>query len=216
MEALTSADVEETPFAVAVDNALGGLVDSLVETERVGARVAAWRVEQVDQIRRFTELNTPVTTSHGMRPWSQAATARRTVVSEVAAALRIPERSAETLVGESRMLVERLPLTMAGLSAGAFSFRHAKSIVAHAQSLPDELHGAFEAAVVPSASRLTVSKFDQKARQVRERMDASTIAEPHQKSLADRETFFEPARDGMGWDGVAAPLHVGDDRACRV
>jgi hypothetical protein len=110
-----------------------------------------------------------------MRQWSQAATARRTAISEVALALRIPERTAEQLIEESRMLIERLPLTMAGLSAGDFSFRHAKSIVAHAQSLPDEQHSAFEITVVPFASRLTFSKFDERARRVRGRMDASTI-----------------------------------------
>jgi hypothetical protein len=191
--------IDEPSFVEQVDNALGSLVDGLVATERIAARVAAWRVEQVDAIRRFAEANIPVTTSHGMRPWSQAATARRTAVSEVAAALRIPERSAETLVEEARMLTERLPLTMAGLKAGDFSFRHAKSIVAHAVSLPEDLHASFEAVVVPAAARLTFSKFDQKARTTRERMDAATIAERHQRSLADRETSFEPARDGMGW-----------------
>jgi hypothetical protein len=192
-------EMEEPSFVEQVDNALGSLVDGLVQAERMAARAAAWRVEQVDAIRRFAELNIPVATSHGMRPWSQAATARRTAVSEVAAALRIPERSAETLVEEARMLMERLPLTMAGLSAGDFSFRHAKAVVAHASSLREELHAAFEAAVVPAAGRLTLSKFDQKARTIRERMDASTIKERHQKSLADREVSFEPARDGMGW-----------------
>jgi Domain of unknown function (DUF222) len=202
-------EIEEPSFVEQADNALGSLVDGLVETERMSARVAALRIERVDQIRLFTELNTPVTTSHGMRPWSQKATARRTAVAEVAAALRIPERSAETLIEEARMLTERLPLTMAGLSAGDFSFRHAKSIVAHARSLPDELHAAFETAIVSSAARLTFSKFDQKARTTRERMDATTITERHQKSVADRETFFEPARDGMGWLHLYTPAHIG-------
>jgi len=192
-------EMEEPSFVEQVDNVLGSLVDGLVAGERIAARAAAWKIEQVDAIRRFAELNIPVATSHGMRPWSQTATARRTAVSEVAAALRIPERSAETLIEEARMLMERLLLTMAGLRSGDFSFRHAKAVVAHAASLPEELHAGFEAAVVPSASRLTFSKFDQRARTTRERMDASTIKERHQKSLADRETSFEPARDGMGW-----------------
>jgi hypothetical protein len=192
-------EMEEPSFVEQSDTVLSSFVDGLVETERMAARAAAWKIEQVEGIRRFAELNIPVSTSHGMRPWSQAATARRTAVSEVAAALRIPERSAETLVEEARMLVERLPLTLAGLRSGDFSFRHAKAVVAHARSLPDKLHAAFEAAVVPSASRLTFSKFDQKARITRERMDASTITERHRKSFADRETFFEPASDGMGW-----------------
>jgi hypothetical protein len=192
-------EMEEPSFVEQVDNALGSLVDGLAQAERMAARAAAWKIEQVDAIRRFAELNIPVATSHGMRPWSQAATARRTAISEVAAALRIPERSAETLIEEARMLMERLPLTMAGLSAGDFSFRHAKAVVAHASSLSEELYAGFEAAVVPAAGRLTFSKFDQKARTTRERMDASTIVERHRRSLADREVSFEPARDGMGW-----------------
>ena len=202
-------EIDEPSFVEQVDNVLGSLVDGLVSTERMAARVAAWRIEQVDAIRRFAETNIPVTTSAGMRPWSQAATARRTAISEVAAALRIPERSAETLIEEARMLTERLPLTMAGLRAGDFSFRHAKSVVSHASSLSEESHAAFEAAVIPSASRLTFSKFDQKARMTRERMDAATITERHQRSLADRETFFEPARDGMGWLHLYTSAHIG-------
>ena len=193
---------------VAVDTVLGGHVDSLVGLERSAAKLAAMKVEQIDELRRSAELTVAVSTSPGMRPWSQTATARRTAVSEIALALRIPERSAETLMEESRFLVGRLPLTMAGLRAGDFSFRHAKSIVAHASSLPEELHAAFEAAVVPSASRLTLSKFDQKARTTRERMDATTIAERHEKSLADRETWFEPGRDGMGWTHLYTSAHI--------
>jgi Domain of unknown function (DUF222) len=199
MEDLREADIEQTPFVVAVDSALGGLVDGLVGLERSAARLAAWKVEQVDQLRRTAELTIEVTTSRGMRAWSQKATARRTAVSEVALALRLPERSAEALIEDARMLMGRLPATMAGLRAGDFSFRHAKAVVAHARSLPDGLHAEFEAALVPSASVLTFSKFDQKARMTRERMDAATIAERHQKSLTDRETWFEPGRDGMGW-----------------
>lgn len=199
MDATTTEDLEEISLLSETDNVLGGLVDGLVDLERVGARIAAWKIEQVDQIRRFTELNTPVTTSHGMRSWSQAATARRIAVSEVALALRIPERSAETLIAEAKILSQSLPLTSAGLSAGDFSYRHAKSIINHAVTLPEALHSEFETRVLPYATRLTVSKFEQKARTTRERMDASTIAQRHATSLADRETRFEPAKDGMGW-----------------
>jgi hypothetical protein len=129
VESLLGAEIEETPFAVAIDDALGGLVNGLASVARSEARFTAFKVEQVYQLSRFAELNVEVTTSHGMRPWSHAATARRTAISEVALALRIPERSAQSLIEESRMLVERLPLTMAGLRAGDFSYRHAKSIV---------------------------------------------------------------------------------------
>jgi hypothetical protein len=199
-EAYESANrVELREVTVAGDALLGSLVDELVDAQHAEARAAARKVEQVYAIRKHTELNTPVSTSDGMRPWSQAATARRVAVSEVAAALTIPDRTAEGLIEESRMLMEQLPATMAGLRAGDFSFRHAKSVVAHARALPDELHAEFEATLLSFATKLTVSKFDQKARTQRERMDATTIRERHKKSLADRETYFEPAPNGMGW-----------------
>jgi Domain of unknown function (DUF222) len=191
--------VEEIPYAVEVDEGLGWLVDELADSERSANRASARRIDNVYRLVKYAELNVAVTTSHGMRSWSQAATARRTAVSEVAAALRLPERTAEGLIEDARMLTERLPLTLAGLAAGDFSYRHAKAVVAHARTLPDELHAAFEAAVLPFASKLTFSKFDLKARTTRERMDPATITERHEKSLADRETTFEPAPDGMAW-----------------
>jgi hypothetical protein len=129
MEDLREADIEETPFAAAVDTALGGHVDGLVGLER----------------------------------------------------------------------------SAAGLRAGDFSFRHAKAIVAHAMPLPDELHAGFEQAVVPSASVLTYSKFDLKARKVRESMDAATIKERHEKSLADRETCSWTGWWGTGPSSVSVP-----------
>jgi hypothetical protein len=186
-------------MTVAGDETLGSMVDGLVQAERIAAKAAGWRTEQVYGLLKYAEANIPVVTSHGMRAWDRKRTAQRVAVSEVAAALRIPERTALGLLEESRMLIERLPLTMAGLLAGDFSYRHAKAVVDHARSLPEGLQAEFEEAVVPSAGKLTFSKFDLKARTARERLDATTIRERHKKSLADRETFFEPARDGMGW-----------------
>jgi hypothetical protein len=175
------------------------MVDGLLQTQRLAARAQGWRTQQVYDLLKYAEANIPVVTSHGMRAWDQRRTAQRVAVSEVALALRIPERTAESLAEESRVLVERLPVTLAGLLVGDFSYRYAKAITAHATSLPNELQAEFEAAVVPSAGKLTFAKFDLKARTIRERLDATTIKERHQKSLADRETWFEPARDGMGW-----------------
>src|SRR5690348_2207381 len=42
--------------------------------------------------------------------------------AELACALRLPERTAETLMGEARALVERLPATLAALGRGMFSY----------------------------------------------------------------------------------------------
>ena len=190
---------ESAELTVAADEVLGSLVDGLIEVERMNSRAAGYRIQQVYQVLKYTELNTPVTTSDGMRPWSQAVTARRTAVAEVAAALRVPDCTAQNLLEEARMLAERLPATLTALCAGEFSYRHAKVIVAHARTLPEELHCDFETAVLAAASRLTASQFERKARTIRERMDPATIAERHRRSFVEREASFEPAPDGMGW-----------------
>ncbi len=115
-----AARAERVELTVAGDEVLGSMVESLAVSDRLVNRMAADRVEQVYRILKYTETHIPVTTSRGMRPWSQAATARRTAVSEVALALRIPDVSAQALIEEARMLCERLPLTMAGLQCGGF------------------------------------------------------------------------------------------------
>lgn len=163
VEAYEQAEQAEiTGVRVAGDAVLGFAVEGLVATRRSAGAADAWRAEQVNQVRRTAELNIAVTTSHGMRPWSQAATARRVAVSEVAAALNIPERSAQTLVEESRALVEEFPATLEGLRVGAFSYRHTKTILDHAGSLGEDFRAEFEATVLPFASTLTPSKFEQK------------------------------------------------------
>jgi hypothetical protein len=90
--------LELVEMAASGDEVLGSMVDSLIRSERMRIRAAACNVEQIYAIVRYAEVNIPVVTSHVMRPWSQAATARRTAVPEVAAVLRIPDRLALALV----------------------------------------------------------------------------------------------------------------------
>ena len=191
--------VDDRSANVIASDTLGDMVEVVADTERMAATVAAMRAEHVDACRRFAEATVQVTTSPGMTSWSRAETARRTLVSELACALRQPERAIEILVFESRMLVHELQATLESLRTGSISYRHAKTIIDHATSLPESARAEFEAAVLPHATRLTVAQFERKARTTRERMDPATITERHQKSVADRELSIENARDGMVW-----------------
>ena len=190
---------ERRELVLETDEVLGSMVDYLGVTRRLAARAEGERTRQVYAILKYTEANIPVVTSAGMRPWSQKRTAERVAVSEVALALNIPERTAHGYLEDARMLVEELPATIAGLANGDFSYRFAQAIVSHARSLPENQRSGFEAAVLPYASTWVFSKFALKLRTVRERMDPATIAARHQRSLADRETFVEPAHNGMAW-----------------
>jgi hypothetical protein len=135
--------------------------------------------------------------------------ARKEFESEVACALRIPERTAQSLIGESRLLTRLLPETLAALQAGSISYRHAQKMIDHAASLPDEAIAGFETTLLPYAERLTVAKFDAKARKHRENAHPETITARKTKAVIDRWVSFEPARDGMGYLTAYLPAEQG-------
>jgi len=132
--------------------------------------------------------------------------ARRVVVSELACAMRIPERTAENLVEQSKALLHELPATLAALNAGEISYRHAQAMIDHAGSVPKEAREAFEVALLPAAKTLTVSKFSGKARIARERRHPETITARHETSVLDRKVQVER---GPGWHGVALRAPAG-------
>lgn len=189
---------------------LGAMIDTVVETERAQWWMSAIQAAQIDHSRRMAELVCHPVTSDGMRGWSQAETARRTIVSELACALRVPEITAEKLIVESKTLVNDLPRTWAGLLDGKFSYRHAQVIIEGSWALTDALRVEFETAALPYAETLTASRFKVKARKIRERLDTASITKRHEAAKNDRHVELDPAEDGMAWLNlyVEAPVAV--------
>lgn len=185
------------PLSAVMANTLGELVDAVAATDRMLATVSAWRAEVIDQLRQWSEVSVPATP--GPAGWDARTIAHRTVVTELACALRLPERTSETLLAESQALLHELPATREALRVGEISYRHARVIIDQAASLQDAARGEFEEQVLPAAKALTVAKFERKARIVRELIDSSTITARHVKSVADRSVMVQPGRDGMAW-----------------
>ncbi|WP_166789171.1 HNH endonuclease signature motif containing protein [Cryobacterium sp. TmT2-59] len=129
--------------------------------------------------------------------WDAREVAEREFSSELACTIRVPQRTAENLVAESRALAVDLPATRAALASGEISYRHAQVVVNQAWSVPAEGRAKFEAAVLKSASTMTASKLKYRARVLRERWHPETIRARHQKSVKDRGVFFEAEQDGM-------------------
>lgn len=179
----------------AMANTLGDLIDGIAALDRMEASLAAYKAELIDQARRWSEV-TEQSLGGSDGGWNAEVRARRVIASELACALRIPERSAESLIADSAALVD-LPQTFGALSAGTISWRHARAIVDHARSLPTESWRAFETTVVPLAEILTVAKFDRRARTVRERLCPESIESRFTDAAAERSLTLEPARDGM-------------------
>ena len=191
-------DAAPTLYA-AMANTLGDLIDSIAVLDRMQASLAAHKSELIEQARQWSvviEQSVDGTANTSQGGWNAEVRARRVIVSELACALRIPERTAETLVADSTALTQ-LPETFRALSAGAISWRHAHTIIEHAGSLPAESWGTFETAAVPLAEILTVGKFDRRARVLRERLCPESIDVRNRDAAAQRNLSIEPARDGM-------------------
>ncbi|TFC47698.1 DUF222 domain-containing protein [Cryobacterium sp. TMT2-17-1] len=213
---------------------LGRHFDAIRETQADAARVDARLAEQVDQARRFAEAlarnaaraaedkareGPPavagVATGMPRTRWHAAQVAEREFVTELSCTLRLPVRSTETLIAESRTLINELPGTRAALQDGSITYRHAQAIMNQAWSLHAEALAGFEETLLKSAPHLTVANLKNEARIMRERLHPGSITARHQKSVADRTVIFEPEADGMAsrsWYDSAEKVKAGYDR----
>lgn len=184
------------PFGIAAGvggsgEALGRVVDALERVERDIAGLLGDRAVLFEQARSLCEAGTD-----RVRVGSRQL-ALRSLRAELGAALRIPERTIEGLLGVSRSLVCELPATLEALRAGAISYGHAQVMVDYASGLPDDARMMVEGQVLPHAKRLTVSKFRQKARVLTELLEPESITERHARAREDREVRLDPQRGGL-------------------
>jgi hypothetical protein len=195
----------EAPRVVMLRGSLGGVLDTVESVDRIQGATAAARAELIDAARRTSEALALETTpsggpgSLGTEPhgWNAAVRARRELTFDLAARLRIPERTAETLIGESQRLVQSLPDTHTALGAGEISYRHAQIIIDQTAGLSDTVTTEYEKTVLPRAKELTVAKFTQDARKKREALDPDSIERRHRVAVEDRNCWIDPQHDGM-------------------
>jgi len=181
-------------------DALGVAVDEVAAIDRQVAMLHAARARKVDEARRLSEVAAqaaaPSTDAHA---WSTGEAARRMLTAEIACALTITENAAQFLIHDSRLLVADLPATLAALSVGSISWRHAHVVADHAASLPVDARAEFEQRVLPHAATHTVTRFNIYARKQRERMHPESIDERHETAVSKRSVSIAPAADGMAW-----------------
>lgn len=198
---LVASDPPRDPAAVE-------LIDAVIECERAVAAAMGARAVAIDRAWRWAERTAqtgrslPFDPASGRRPadfrWDAGEAARRSMLAELACALRLPEATMGRLLFQSQMLVHELCATQAALAAGLISYRHARAVIEHAASLPALARAGFETRVLPEADALTVAQFERKARKIREHSHPDSIQARNRKCLLDRTVYFQPARDGMG------------------
>jgi hypothetical protein len=191
----------ESRFSGALADSCSSIVDEIAEVKRAEARQQAWMVELIDEARRASEvtLHGVLTVGSTLSANQQQEMARRSLVAELACALRMPETTVIGMLTDAEALMHRLPETMGALRRGDISYRHAKVMVDQTSSLAPDAALVVEEQALPFADTLTVSKFRAKSRLLREHLDPDSIAARVAKSAKDRRLEFEPADDGMAW-----------------
>jgi hypothetical protein len=194
---------------------LGDLLDVVEASEKVVSFGHAMRARAIEQALQWAEISGAVRESDDPHAWDAAAVARRTVTSEIGALLRLPDRTAETLVANSSLLVRVLPSTLDALGKGDITLRHAERVCEHIVLIPDEARADFEATLLDYAKQHSVAQTEHRGRILRERLHPETIAERKAKCAADRSVHVDPAPDGMAWLSAYLPAEQAlaiDDR----
>ncbi|MFT4122334.1 MAG: DUF222 domain-containing protein [Microbacteriaceae bacterium] len=178
---------------------LDQLIGAIAHTDQLINTITSWRTQLLADAARWAELAATVDLDGEGVPagMSPADIARRTVESEVAAVLHVPDVAAVHLIHDAQLLTADLPRTLAVMRSGAISYRHALKVVEQADDLPAEARPGFDAAVAPGAQRLTAAQLGQRARRIRERMHPESMADRHRSRHERRCVGVDPERDGM-------------------
>jgi hypothetical protein len=206
--ASTGTEAPSVSGAAVMRDTRSDIIDAVLSIEKMMGALQAYRAELLVDAERWTDFTEQVTSSDPTA-WNARAVAQKELESELACALRVPERTAQSLLGESRVLVSDLPATKEALRAGDISYRHAQKMIDHATDLPADARAGFEEKLLPFATRLTAARFDVKARKHRERFHPESIAERRKAAVDRRSVTFDPGRDGMGWLTAHLPAEQG-------
>jgi hypothetical protein len=199
-------------------DALGAMVDEVIEAEfRIGLAMSR-RSQAIERARKYSEALASESSS-GKPTLSSIDMWRRAFVCEIAAALHIPERTAERLIHTSQTLVNDLPATLLALGEGRLSFRHAQILVDNSYGLDRAAVRELETRMLPVAQKNTPSRFEQSVRKTRERLNPESMVERQVKAVAERGTELIPEQDGMVFVGAHQPAAVGvaiDNRVTEI
>jgi len=215
-ELIAAAELDELTAEVSAGLASSrtdALLEALVECEVRASRIAARRIELVHELRveqerierERAERDCAASSSSGDPQWDPRIIARRSASAELACALRVTSRTADSLLARAATLMSTLPVTMEALRDGRVAFAHAAVIADGADTLPAESRAEFEQAILPSAEAQNPSRLKSRARVLRERMHPESIAARRAEAMATRDVFVDPVADGMAWLSALLP-----------
>ncbi|WP_396667943.1 DUF222 domain-containing protein [Microbacterium sp. R86528] len=151
---------------------------------------------------------------------SDADFAHRSVAAELAAALRVSDRTVQRQLGESARMVDVFPETTTALAAGRISLAHAKAIVEAGDRITEpELIAEYESSILPYAEAETVTRLRPVAKRRAQWFLNETIRERHVAAATSRAVQVRDLDDGMAELQVTGPaviIHGIHDRLTQM
>ena len=169
------------------------LIERFVELRAKQAQLDAEVIEVLGEfgwvMREFANIETA---------FGSAEYGRRMVSAEVGTAVRINDRAMARMISNAMPLFDNFPDTLAALSAGKISARHAY-VIAEESSIISEpnLLGQYEAAVLPYAQEQTTNRLRPIAKRLAARFSQSTLEERHEVALLARDVSVKELPHGM-------------------
>lgn len=208
MAALADATVEQVETLAALTDMLVGLERTISSLQAardgvlaVGSRLALQVADEAEHP-DFGDLTS------------------RTVAAEMAAALRVSDRTVQARMTEAVWRVERFPLVWAAQGAGRISAAHARAICDAAEHLEDAAdRDAYSAEMVPFAESESPNRVSRYGRRVAERFQSRSVDERHRDAREKRSVWVKDVGDGMsqlGLLGPAALVHGAFERLMQM
>ena len=181
---------------------------SSIDVSRLSDRERLDLVAEMERI-KHTAAAAQAKATHALRTSREAASpqdAVRSVGAEVALARRQSPTLGDRFVGMARALVDEMPHTMAALTEGVCSERHALLMVQVTSVLTLEDRAEVDRRVGPLLGRLGVRGAERAARRVAQELDVAAAVRRHADAVRSRRVTVRPAPDGMAYLTVLGPM----------
>ncbi|MCI2956721.1 HNH endonuclease [Agromyces atrinae] len=170
-------------------------------------RIAARRLATIGRAIRMARENPHIYVLPELMTRTEARDwAVRAAATELSMRLLIPTATVLNEATEAHTLAARLPKLWLEFLDGATSYQIVRAAVEAITGWDDdEAVARFDSELAGIAGRVTVASFRSRAKRLRDRLSAATMAERHRRALTERRVVFEDAPEGMMWLHALVP-----------
>ncbi|NYD66919.1 HNH endonuclease signature motif containing protein [Agromyces atrinae] len=181
-------------------------------------RVAARRLATIGRAIRMARENPHIYVLPELMTRAEARDwAVRAAATELSMRLLIPTATVLNEAAEAHTLTARLPKLWLEFLDGATSYPIVRAAVEAITGWDDDDAVArFDTELAGIAGRVTVASFRSRAKRLRDRLSAATMAERHRRALTERRVVFEDAPEGMIWLHALIPALDGAKIRARL